>query len=205
MRSPAYHWTILLLGPSTQTSPRLAPSRLPFPYLAAPHSLSCVWSFRYYQTKPRARDAAVLVLGDTAVELSRARLTHPVETGSLPPRQPAVHRQTTCPSSCTAELQSDIVVFADYMHMHHTGERFQTSHYAANGSFLGVRGKIDFWDNDFAAMQTEAYSSSFSAYTIRPGDELQTHCVCVCPSNPPSPAQRRFEGLQCAVFVCLLP
>ena len=126
---------------------------------------------RYFQLEPRAHDAAVMVLGDTAVEFSRLPM------GSLPPGQPVVHRQTTCPSACTALLESEITVFADYLHMHHTGEKIFTDHYAANGSYLSTRSRIDFWDNDFAVMQTEAQTSSFTSYTIHPGDELQTHCV----------------------------
>ena len=60
--------------------------------------------------------------------------------------------------------------------MHHLGEKVFTDHYAANGTFIASRNRVDFWDNDAVVMQSEANTHSFAPYSIHPGDELQTHC-----------------------------
>ena len=49
----------------------------------------------------------------------------------------AIHRQATCPGSCTASALSEpIHVFASNLHMHYAGMKMYTHQYASNGTRL---------------------------------------------------------------------
>lgn len=130
----------------------------------------------FYVNTLRANDAAMMIIGDPLVRLG-ATSTAPYAVGNLPAGQTEVHRQVTCPGTCTKDFASTINVFAHFYHMHHYGHRMYTEKYAATapptaagGTSLGVVGsRIDFWDNGYQQAIT-------APYTIAPGETLQTHC-----------------------------
>lgn len=130
----------------------------------------------FYINTPRANDAAMMIIGDPIVRLGTTS-TAPYEVGNLPAGQTEVHRQVTCPGTCTKDFASTINVFAHFYHMHNYGQKMYTEKYAATapptaggGVSMGVVGsRIDFWDNGYQQTVT-------APYTIAPGETLQTHC-----------------------------
>ena len=139
----------------------------------------------FYVDTPRPNNAAGLTIGDPTI---RMQVRHsnlpdwlpgfvrwPFDSGGLPPGHDLVHRQATCPGSCTSSaLAEPIHVFASNLHMHYTGQKMYTEHFDPDGHDLGIHPaqRVDFFDNGFQQM-TELADDEF---VIRPGDELQTHC-----------------------------
>jgi hypothetical protein len=133
----------------------------------------------YYVNTLRPNDAAMLIIGDPIVQLGNAMNSNsaPYTVGHLAPSQDEVHRQATCPGTCTKDFTGTINVFAHFYHMHHYGKKIYTEKYAATapptaagGANLGVVGsRIDHWDNGFQ-------QAIAAPYTVSPGDTLQTHC-----------------------------
>ena len=131
----------------------------------------------YYVNTLRPNDAAMLIIGDPIVQLGNAMNSAPYTVGHLAPSQDEVHRQATCPGTCTKDFSGTINVFAHFYHMHHYGKKMYTEKYAATypptaagGANLGVVGsRIDYWDNGFQ-------QAIVAPYTVSPGDTLQTHC-----------------------------
>jgi hypothetical protein len=131
----------------------------------------------YYVNTLRPNDAAMLIIGDPIVQLGNSMYSAPYTVGHLAPSQDEVHRQATCPGTCTKDFTGTINVFAHFYHMHHYGKKMYTEKYAATspptaegGANLGVVGsRIDYWDNGFQ-------QAIVAPYTVSPGDTLQTHC-----------------------------
>lgn len=115
----------------------------------------------FYVNTPRANDAAGMTLGDPLVQMS-----------SLPINQDLIHRQATCPSACTQDLNQTITVFSGLLHMHHFGRKMYTDLYNSTGHYAKTTNRIDYWDNSFQQMRDD---DDFK-FQIKPGDSLQTHC-----------------------------
>ena len=64
----------------------------------------------FYVNTPRKYDAAGMTLGDPLVQMSRITLTSPYELGKLKLNQDLIHRQATCPSACTQDLNQTITI-----------------------------------------------------------------------------------------------
>ena len=62
----------------------------------------------------------MLRLGDPTVSAGKAELTTPYATGELPANTADIHRQFTCPGSCTSQLDGadPINILAVFHHMH---------------------------------------------------------------------------------------
>lgn len=127
----------------------------------------------FYVETLRSQNAAGMTLGDpTASYSSSITSSTPYEVGALPIDSEKIHRQATCPSSCTQDLSQEITVFSGLLHMHHFGEKMYTDLYNSSGNFVKTTNRIDFWDNGFQQMRDDADLT----YKIKPGDSLQTHC-----------------------------
>lgn len=74
----------------------------------------------------RTHDAAMMILGDPTVRLGQTFSSAPYATGPLPAGQAEVHRQTTCPGTCTKDFTETINVFAHFYHMHNCTKPFRT-------------------------------------------------------------------------------
>ena len=85
----------------------------------------------YYVNTLRPNDAAMLIIGDPIVQLGNAMNSAPYTVGHLAPSQDEVHRQATCPGTCTKDFSGTINVFAHFYHMHHYGKKMYTEKYAA--------------------------------------------------------------------------
>lgn len=99
----------------------------------------------FYVDTPRAHDAASIIIGDPIVRFGSAIAAQ--ETGDLP-KGSIIHREATCPGSCTESMSETINVFGHFHHMHHYGKKIYTERYSVSGEYLGIAGdRIDFWDN----------------------------------------------------------
>ena len=127
----------------------------------------------FYVDSPRTYNAAGMTLGDPTASFSKFTGTSvPYDVGALPPATEKIHRQATCPSSCTNDLNSTITVFSGFLHMHNFGEKMYTQHYNSSGALLRTTNRVDFWDNGFQQMRDD---NDFT-FQIARGDSLQTHC-----------------------------
>ena len=143
----------------------------------------------YYVDTLREHDAAGMTLGDPTLRLNIesssslfggflgglvSSLLWPYDSGKLKAGGAAIHRQATCPGSCTSSLSQPITVFGSSLHAHTAGQKLYTEHYDTQGNYLGIPSqmRIDFWDNGFQAME-ELPDGDF---VITPGDSLQLHC-----------------------------
>jgi len=145
----------------------------------------------YYldEANMRPHDAGGLTLGDPALRLRvrdyqlpnelswlpiPSELKWPYESGPLSPGRSEIHRQATCPGSCTSSaLEEPITVFASNLHMHYAGKKMY-SELIRDGESQGVNPsmRIDYFDNGFQQLlEIEA-----GEFVINPGDEIQTHC-----------------------------
>jgi hypothetical protein len=88
----------------------------------------------------------------------------------MPPGQPSIPVQASCPSGCTKSWSHPITVFADLQHMHYTGSRMVTNLFDENGNFLFTSNRVDFFGYNFQQI-------SLVDFTIQPGHRLNTHCV----------------------------
>lgn len=128
----------------------------------------------YYVNTPRANDAGMMRLGDITASASNAALSDPYETGPLPAATADIHRQFTCPSSCTSEVDGDepINIIGIFHHMHYLGRKMYLEHYSGDELQASVAtDRVDFWDNGY--QQLSMYDTPL---VVNKGDELQTHC-----------------------------
>ena len=129
----------------------------------------------FYVNTPRQHHAGMLIVGDPVVHLSK--LSAPAAyQGALPKQTARIHRQSTCPGSCTQDFQQPITVFASFLHMHHYGQKMYTEIYsnASTPVLRATPSRIDFWDNGFQSTQ------SIDPFVVYPGETMQHHCWC-CP------------------------
>jgi len=123
----------------------------------------------FYVKTLRQHDAGQITLGDPTVSMHRTLVT-PYQSGDLPHNEAKIHRQATCPSQCTKDFTEPVHVFAQFMHMHHFGEKIYSERYASDGSYIGTPNRVDFWDNAFQPVHEK------NTFTVSPGETLQTHC-----------------------------
>jgi len=123
----------------------------------------------FWTSTLRQHDAGQLTLGDPTVSMEHW-LGTPYESGNLPYGQPRIHRQATCPGECTQDFTAPIHVFAQFMHMHHFGEKIYSERYDSAGTYIGTPNRIDFWDNAFQPVHEK------EPFQIQPGESIQTHC-----------------------------
>jgi hypothetical protein len=123
----------------------------------------------YVENTLRTHDAASIIIGDPIVKFGDVT-SAPYTTGHIPAQTTQVHREATCPGSCTTSFSGDITVFCHGLHMHYYGRKIYTEKYDTSGNYVGIAGRrIDYWDNGYQQLQQ-------ASYTISPGESLQTHC-----------------------------
>jgi len=125
----------------------------------------------FYVNTLRPHSAGMMIVGDPTVALSQLN-TPTAFQGALPKQTAQIHRQSTCPGSCTQSLSQPITVFASFLHMHHYGQKIYTEIYtnASTPALRSTPNRIDFWDNGFQQVQ------SVEPFVIYPGETLQHHC-----------------------------
>jgi len=112
-----------------------------------------------YTHKLRKHDAGIMVIGDMTLGLP-----------DMPPNQPYIPFEITCPSECTKNWNHDITVFSDFLHMHRVGSRIWTTVHRPDGTWDELH-RIDFWDYGTPRHPNE------HKVKLSPGDRLNLHCV----------------------------
>jgi hypothetical protein len=125
----------------------------------------------FYVNTRRTHDAGMMIVGDPAVHLSKISAPSAYQ-GALPKETAQIHRQGTCPGTCTSSLSQPISVFASFLHMHHYGQKIYTEIWSNDSTPIlrSTPNRIDFWDNGFQSVQP------VDPFVIYPGETLQHHC-----------------------------
>lgn len=85
---------------------------------------------RLYFEDERPIRAGTIALGDPVLSLGGLTVKHDFEYVS------------SCSSNCTRTWKEPIKVFSSFQHMHTTGRKIFTNHFAANGSFIQPFGSV---------------------------------------------------------------
>lgn len=125
----------------------------------------------FYVNTPRTHDAGMMIVGDPAVHLSSISAPTTYQ-GPLPKETAQIHRQATCPGTCTSSFSQPITIFASFLHMHHYGQKIYTEIWSNDATpvLRSTPNRIDFWDNGFQSVQP------VDPFVINPGETLQHHC-----------------------------
>ncbi len=127
----------------------------------------------YYKDTQTTHAAATMIIGDATTTLSETPGNAPFAVGPLNNGDAEVHRQATCPSTCSNEFQdTSVTVLTSFLHMHYMGQKIVLEQYDSSKNLIAERARIDFWDNGFQHMLL----GSDHQFTWSRGDALQIHC-----------------------------
>lgn len=128
----------------------------------------------YYVNTPRTHDAGMIRLGDPLVSANEV-LSSPYTSGPLAANTADIHRQFTCPGSCTNALDGSdpMNIIGIFHHMHYLGRKMYLEHYDSSGNLKASTraDRVDFWDNGY-----QQFNWLDTPIVVAKGESLQTHC-----------------------------
>jgi len=112
-----------------------------------------------YTPEIRKYDSATIVFGDILVS------EYPI-----PGQSDGYKVEANCPSECTSRWSNDIIVFADFLHMHEHGKSMWSTQWRDGNRLPGFVNRIEYWDFNFQQITPVQH-------VIKRGDRINTHCT----------------------------
>ena len=139
-------------------------------------------------SKMRENEAGSLQLGDALILLGGEKVRSNFEY------------EFTCPTGCTQRFSRPVNLFANFLHMHTTGQEIYLNKFSNDGQFIENVNRINFWSDSF-----QNYENMIPPKQLKPGEQLSLSCLYDTRKKPDTIFGIETKNEMCMSFVGYWP